>query len=232
MIRLGLFLALALAAVSTAAQPAQPGEIRAYVGLESHRMGDLRDLQDAARASYQAQGIDAEIVDDFGPRFSAGLEATLLRTRNESFGLGAGFSSTGGRVHYGDYSGEIATDFVVSRTTVDLSVQRDPPGGLPVFADIRLRYGYTRFTERSRLRLVGVVDDVSESDPFTAHNVSVIPGLSYRLPLAQRFVGVVSVGYEFVLPLEFGNLRIDGQRTTARADWSGFRLGFALGLQL
>lgn len=202
-------------------------EVRLYAGAETHTLGDVRELGTDIAGELRQDGIPVEVVDAFAPRLALGLDAVLLRHDGDRLGLYLGFASTGSRLHYEDYSGEIAVDLLLTRVAAGVSVERSVVGS-PFVALARVGYAYTRFRDETRVRLYDEATEV-EGPALVGHNLTIMPAVAYDRTLSNRFFLRASLGYEVVTP--FWRLRYDGEPTTIRADWSGVRLGVAVGFR-
>jgi len=203
-------------------------EVRLYAGAETHTLGDVRELRADIAGELRRGGVPVEVVDAFAPRLALGLDAVLLRHDGDRLGFYLGFGSTGSRLHYGDYSGELAVDLLLTRVAAGLSVERSM-GESPLVAVARIGYAYTRLRDETRVRLY---DDVTEAEgpALVGHNLTVMPAVAYDRTISSGLFLRASLGYEVVTP--FWRLRYDGAPTTIRADWSGLRLGLAIGFRL
>ena len=97
--------------------------IRIKGGYGSYSMGDMEKIQNFIVSTYKQQNIKASVVDKF-PSFW-NFELQFSRNLFNSFYIigSMGFSSTGGRVHYGDFSGEVKLDQLVKANSFGLGAE-------------------------------------------------------------------------------------------------------------
>lgn len=214
------------------ALPAQPIEVRIYTGLEGHDQNGLDALLDAQQKEVQAMGVPVRRVADFPTHVAVHVEAMLPLTDVTRLSAGAGYGSTGSRLHYSDYSGEIALDMVAERWHLSLGAERPLPGPLPLWATLQARYSFSDVTNTSRLRLY---EQSSEEDErLTARGLSLVAGAALELergPVTARLSGAFEYAFTHWLQLDALTHRLyyDGEATTLHGGWTGLRTGVALG---
>ena len=92
-------------------------EVRLSYGIATYDMGDLPAWQQAQLESLRSElNVPVKIVDEFPAQFAFRGDILLYEKIPYRVGITAGYSSTGGRVHYADYSGSLRFDQIVSRT--------------------------------------------------------------------------------------------------------------------
>jgi hypothetical protein len=176
--------------------------------------------------------VDTRITSSFPAFLFYELSTTMTLENSLMFGGSFSYGSTGGRIHYSDYSGEIGSDQLIHFFALTPSIGTSftfHNDTWKLLADLRPGFVYTEF-EFNVYQRIGSSRD-SESMDFTSLNISVQPTLSLQKKFGR--VGMhTTIGYHVtVLP---GNLYskdydeaylIDNNEKEIRADWSGLRFG-------
>lgn len=149
---LGLFTFLLFPVQSIFAQ--HSGGILISVGAASHRMGDVKYIQEYILNSYPVEG---KITSSFPPFTS--FHATFFKQiyNHIRVGGGYGYSSTGGKSSYADYSGSLSTEINLSshRLGAYLSYSILQGDRLNLFLYGRADANFTRMTVQSFLYVHG-----------------------------------------------------------------------------
>lgn len=230
--RLCLLLTVAALLPATPRAAAQEAQVRLYAGLETHRLDEVRDWQHQQQTAMGATGIPLEVVEAFPPYLGVRAEGVLALSPARRLGVTAGYGSSGGRLHYADYSGEAAIDHLAERRHVGLLLEQQAPGPLPLWLNLHVRYSFTTIRSQGMVRLGTVVQETSET--LKGGGVSLEPALACELrrgPVTARLSA--SLEYAFgrsLLPARLSNtLYTGGYETTLHAEWTGLRLGLTLG---
>lgn len=182
----------------------------------SFNMSTQRQIQDYTLNSFSP----IKMVSSFPSRF--GLEMTTgVRVGQGSFTLGPAFSyfSTGGRLHYADYSGEVSFDQIAECFMVGLHAKgliSNPEKKLRMYLAATASAVFTTLEYRSYFAL-GTQTESSE-EQVTVVNYSLRPALSVQRSFAQDFYAEVHLGYDLQL--------IKGD---PKVEWDGLRCGIAIG---
>ena len=150
----GVALLLLLAGASSADAQAR-FTARAHVGLEQHGdLGGVAPWQEAERSRLAARGIAAEPTSDF-PAYLSLEGAVGVVLGDVGLGVLAGFSSTGGRLAYADYSGSFVADRIAERSVLGLYGEAFPAtvGPVRVGAGLTVRVNRTTVTYRRRVQI-------------------------------------------------------------------------------
>ncbi len=210
-------------------------------GYGQYQMGALKEFQQDIQAFYVSEGLPLQTVHDFPGHWDAEIRASIpiLNFNNGKLNIGAslGYGSTGGRIHYADFSGEIGVDQVLEYRSLGLIFERSfthtSQSTFYISAKQTLRFTNLDFTEFLAL---GDTGD-SESLSFKSTSFGLQPQLGYAVFIGNTFVRV-NAGYQIEIPsgLTFSANRnaklIDSSGDTIGANWSGLRLGFMLGMQI
>lgn len=204
-------------------------------------MGDLKEIQQRTLSELTAMMIPAEITEGFRPYVGVqgGITFPVGSSDSPSTFIGAVFdyASTGGRVHYQDYSGELRNDQVaVAYSGGGVLVRRyrlSLPLDLEASLSARLVYSTFRETFFSRIGSTSRTDEAK----FTSWSVGIEPCLMPTYHLAPLTLGL-SVSYFIYLPSE---LKYDGSVESylmiapgekATINWSGLRFGALVSIDI
>jgi hypothetical protein len=227
-----LLLVLAMSG-SAAAQPSRP-RIVGRVSYSFFALSDLKELQKEFQAQLTDAGIPGKITDAFPP--FVGFEAGLLVPVEESpevdvlVGGSVEYASTGGRVHYRDYSGESIADqkahYIAFGAAGERTMHLTPSTDLGLRLSVKLLVSRLNNTFTFR---VGDQTEISRPN-FHSTSVGIEPAVMPTFPLLGFRAGV-SVSYLLALPtsLEYDNLSnaflVNGRGDKVSIDWGGFRFG-------
>jgi hypothetical protein len=211
---------------------AQYNMLSLKTGLATFNMSHQKTLQ----GDFKTQsGLPLKVVHKFPPYFTFGGSLTIKLSERAATGFFLDYLSTGGRLHYEDYSGSAVIDQVLKcyQPGVFLQKQVNKSEGWPLFYMSHLFVAFTRESLRSAI----VVGTDSDADSFSVKstNLGFRPGLMLQHKMGS-FVLQSSLGYEFHL---VGRLNTDdgvalqnydGDNVTAQ--WGGLRLGLGVGVVL
>lgn len=208
-------------------------QIGANVGYGSYALGDLKELQ---QEIIDGLPVAASITSSL-PSFWY-YEFSLTRALKPGFrsGLTVATGSTGGRVYYSDYSGEVGSDQLLRFTSliVNLAFQKNFGDNKCEFSfDIRPGVTFTSFqlisyqtingaAMRDELGLKSTTISMEPTFGLTRYifgNIGLCVKGGYHLSL---FPGALKVGG--------GTLVVNGSE--ANADWSGFRFSVGISYRL
>lgn len=229
-----LFLIITIAACSSTMVHAQPVSLSAKPTYNFSKMSDLKNLQSEVLSSLTGQGIPAQIVEAYPAH--TGIQCGLLiplsfnEQREISVGLSIDYASTGGRVHYADYSGELRNDQIATAfslngalsTRIKTLHQFDLNfsfGARMIFSSLRNEF-FSRIGESSSQAVFN----------FTSVGVGFEPGVTPSLNLLGLTFGG-SVSYLIYIPttLEFTQYSDTylafNKGGRVKIDWSGLKLG-------
>ena len=226
---------LALVVVALAAAPsASQVTVRVTSSLEAHVFGDLRRSQDVALDGLRGElGIAAEATDRFPPFPSVRLDASFPFFGDQVLGLEAGFSSSGGRVDYRDYSGAYRYDQLVERRFAGVYGERVlvQTGRLALRGTVRTRGSATRLTLNESL-VVGGERLVEGGIMVKQVSLSYQPELAAEVRISGPAHVALHVGYEQQfrggLTLDGEPVALDGDADQSAVNWSGPRGGLGL----
>jgi len=199
-------------------------------GMGSFKMDDLKELN---TTYLKLLPVKAKITDDFPVQPWYNVALIYQTASNVYFGLTGSYVSTGSRVSYKDYSGELIFDNVLTSCSPGIRAGLQFSGNkIRLSAENTLSYSF------SRLKMNEKILTTEEKRLFLSNSIQTEPGLrvSYRLSVFELSV---KAGYliDFM-----GENKLDGKsdqvlylndsKNKIKNDWSGFRLGASLGIVL
>jgi hypothetical protein len=199
-----------------------------------YNMGSLKDLQRELLSDLTTQGIDAKITESFPAHlgFQIGLLFLLNPSGDRDLWLGGfyDYATTGGRVHYSDYSGEVGVDQVANAysvgATIALSASDDELLKLDVSLSARLI-----FSDLDNEFLLRIGDEEQkETLSFSSFSFGVEPAIIPSIVLSDFNLGL-PVSYLVAIPttLEYSRnsnaYLVNKSGDKVSIDWSGFKLG-------
>ncbi|TXK50785.1 hypothetical protein FVR03_04600 [Pontibacter qinzhouensis] len=162
------------------------------MGYGTFRMASMKEMQ---QTLIKAVEVKAKATDTFGPHLQLGFNLLTNLGENSRLGFFYEQSSTGGRIAYEDYSGEIKVDNIVTYKALGLKLDRSEPIG-------ESRLGFVTgieanvFFSELRYEIYSRVYDYQESseEQYAALGIGVKPyaGIQYQ---TERFHTLLSVGY-------------------------------------
>ena len=178
--------------------------------------------------------VPAEVVNSFPA--TVGYEVGLMHQYDDRQAYGGYFSyrSTGGRIHYADYSGQVKIDQLLSSYSLGMLYTgrlsaMDTEEKVVPWAFIKLSGAYTLFDLEQYVE----VGPRKESETFylKSLNIGVEPGLSLHIPIAFFSLNP-ELSYELQLPgklfADNGGYLLNPQEEAVKANWSGVRVGLSI----
>lgn len=201
-------------------------------GLAGFNMQEMKKHQSELQAQYP---VDVKIMESF-PSFLF-YELCMSGEVRDQWRLGGaiGFTSTGGRMHYRDYSGEIECDQFTTAWTgaIQNEVLLNPTGKVAIYLTGKVGAIFGRYD----LDLFSEVNSVpySESLEFKSLNIFAEPGLMMSKSIVRSLSAHLTAGYNVNIYkgnqtlAEDSNLFLqDNSGNVVSLDWSGFRIGVGL----
>jgi hypothetical protein len=181
-------------------------------------MSSMKDLQENMA---RWNSFPAKVVDDFPGNIGYSFQAGYSVSKRVEIGLRYQFTSTGGRVDYGDYSGEFGYDYLLKSNSVG------------IFTTIRLNsstqwpicISFAAGEVRSQLEIISYFrlfdDSISESYSESSTNYFFNPAFNFNRRLSDHFRVYLGAGYEFQI---HGDLLGDD----ITAEWDGVRVSLGM----
>jgi hypothetical protein len=205
------------------------------VGYGTFQMNAMKDYQQVLIKQSQ---VKAQATDSFGPYALFGASALYALGEKTNIGLFLEHVSTGGRVHYEDYSGMMQYDFLLRYRALGMSVSTKVP----------LRGSKTHFVQGAELSMIysrmllqenGRVYDriYNGEDTYRANGFGFKPYVGLErsvLSLPTR----LAVGYllsgsgTYFTPGNKGTYPTALQAKELKPDWSGLRINFSVSIPI
>ena len=214
------------------------GQTSLYVkaGLGTYQMNQIEAFQQEIAKDVI---VPARVVDEFPATMTYELGFEYGYDERTTYGGFFGYSSTGGRIHYRDYSGQLKIDQILSsyslgmQTAFNLSEFTTEEKMSPWFF-CKLSAAYTLLDLTQHLEIGQ--ESNSESFGFGSLNIGLQPGFSFRIPVASFSINP-EISYEIQLPGKLFSEEyddaylLDQQGEEVTANWSGLRLGISVAKQ-
>lgn len=195
---------------------------------------NMREMQDFHAELPDDLIVPAKIVNNFPATMVYELGYRQHSGEDWFSGLFFGYHSTGARIHYADYSGELKIDQIINGyrlgTQGGICLTRDRSDNeVSFWLSGRLSGTYNRLNLNQRLQVYESSE--SNSVDFRSVNIGIQPSLSLRIPV--YFLSVEpEIGYELQIPgklfLEEDAFLLDRQGEEVKVNWSGLRLGISV----
>jgi hypothetical protein len=210
---------------------AQEVSVAFQMGVATYRMKSQKDLQD----DFRGQVLPWKPVDEFPPYWIYGGSLSLHLAPRFGTSVSFEYGSTGGKLHYEDYSGSahFTQRLRYTQFALGMFVQVNRSDRWPIFITVPVSISRTR-EELSYSVVVGSSKE-EDSESFKAINLGIRPGVMMHRRL-NAFVFQANLGCELQLP---GRLESDGGQIlllengdNVYAQWSGLRASLGIGLML
>lgn len=196
-----------------------------HMGVGAYKLQDLKDLQDEI---IDGMPPGASITSSYPSFWYYELQATSPAGSNFELGLRIGYGSTGGRVYYSDYSGELGSDQLVDFVSLSVAM-----GAYKSFFENRLRLMFdlrpgVAFSNL-KVSFYQTIGGSQATDEFEVKSKNLTAEPTMTLTWFAGPVGLNLVaGYHLTviqgaLKTGGGTLAVNGSE--AGADWSGWRFG-------
>ena len=105
---------------------AQGISFRFQAGYNMHNMAQLKKMQMGLAESISDEtGIPVKVVDDFPSFYNFQVQFLVTTPELFSTGMYIDYCSTGGRIHYKDYSGEYGFDQILTQMTIGGIIEKN-----------------------------------------------------------------------------------------------------------
>jgi hypothetical protein len=197
-------------------------------------MDDLKEVMSEYQNTIE---LPSQITEDFPDTYNY-TGRTLCKISNYYFGMGFGYSSTGARLSYADYSGSFNFDIISS------SYQIVPIIGYNVFSrngfDINLDLSVPLlFSEVKFNDYLQLYNEEPNTNTFKANSESIalLPGVNIKYYLKFLYVALEAaylVDSQGVLhsPSDRKAYLQDASNNKITTDWSGFRIQILVGFRV
>lgn len=204
-------------------------------GYASFAMEDLKAYQ---RGNVSASDLPLKVVDEF-PGYLFYRADFSLNTNKGLFEAFIGHTSTGGRIHYSDYSGYSSQKIQVKMTYLGASAATRliAIGSFEIYAGGRMLHYFNTMKHKVSEEVYNSILKHSVTIDFKSMSLGISPMVQVRRKV-QRFLFKADVGYEFHIPgkLYYGADSDIPLKTfegdEVKVDPTGFRIGVGVGYSL
>ncbi|MBK7228122.1 MAG: hypothetical protein IPH97_04475 [Ignavibacteriales bacterium] len=208
--------------------------IRIKGGYGSYSMYDMENIQNFIVSAYKQQNIKASTVDQFPSFWNFELQFSRNLFNSIYITGSMGFSSTGGRVHYRDFSGEVKLDQLVKANSFGLGVEYcfNPAESFKYYTGLHFNLVFSTLEMNDFIRIYNETNN--EVTKFESSGVGFEPlgAIEYEL---EPFFFRLEMGFLLNLNgpyyLQDSNdliLKVSGDEISP--DWTGYRFGFSFGI--
>lgn len=222
------FLILSLSLGVSARVCAQRTGISASFGGASFAMDDMKYLQENILGSYPVEGA---VVSSFPPYFTGSFYVVRQFLTHLRGGAGYAYTTTGGRLDYTDYSGNIETNMtaISHRLGITLNYSLVGSNRLDLSLYGKLDANLTNLDISSNVRVLGLISRVENNYRSLSPNGSA--GLELLYKFKDSAIGL-EAGYLVDLAGDLSNkasgtdlLDPNDRERILTSDWSGWRVG-------
>ena len=182
---------------------------------------------------YRGLGIYPKTFDSFPAVW--GYQGQLLIFLNKMLGVGVfgDYYSTGSRVHYADYSGEIKTDEILNRTSFGLQFEFfnhiSDRNSLVYFLQISFNKSEFKIDETLRI----YEEKINETAIFKSSSTSLVLGIAYQFRFSY-FIVRPDICYEFTVSKKYyfsekEDFYLNNGHERIKSIWNGKKIGVTLG---
>jgi hypothetical protein len=201
----------------------------------NYAMREMKQFQTDLNDDFWSSGFATKVVSDFPKslQVTVGYDK-MLSSEKYSIGGFLNYGLTKGRLHYGDYSGQIYADQNVSRLQIGARGSASIAGTFAFYSNIG--FNYTKLD----LELNSIIyngSSVNNDHKFHSIGINLEPGFCWSYNY-KKLISSLQVGYEInvqgktVYQEDKQSVLINGSGEKVAIDWSGFRLGIGLGYRL
>jgi len=213
------------------------------VGYSKFSLSDLKSFQkeiykDILKGLGGELDIPIKIVDNFPGYLSYRFEYYNPFFRKQGIGLFLEYNSSGGRIHYSDYSGEISVKQLIQGFSSGISIKNQilPSFTGELYYSIYLDATYNILDIEEKTRL-GTSHQESNTQ-FASLSLGVEPSIYFKKDILENKFFVISFGYrvthDFGLTLsnnDEAKLK-DSSANQVRVQWDGWKISTGIGMYL
>lgn len=198
-------------------------------GLATYLMNDLKDMNNNIIKNLP---VKAQITDDFPltPFYYAGVNINI--TSHFYLGVNCSFNTTGSRISYKDFSGELKYDNILSCYSPGIKA------GLILYDKSIRVSGETSFSfGMTKLKIKNEILNVTDEVIFNSNSLRIEPGFAISYPLLRRIEVGAKAGYLIDIgsrnkSVDDKNIILKNQTTddVVKNNWSGLRISASVGL--
>lgn len=206
------------------------------IGSGSYSLDGVRNLQNVVQTSVSQSGIPVKIVDDFPARFFNRFEFQHTFINNVFIGVSYYNYSTGGKIHYKDYSGEFSSVQKIKMNSYGILAGyiSSQENFLSFFVGGSFYIINTDFTIDTKMRLY--TEESSNMMETESSGFTIEPFTGIQLNVLKPVIFKLSIEYLADLSTEIHkkddeNAKLLANGQELKADWNGLQYAFCVGIQ-
>lgn len=207
----------------------QEHSIRFKIGYGTYNLEDVKSLHNSIRNEVSSNGVSAKIVKEFPAYLNFQLQF-LIQNKLFGYGFFIDKASTGGRITYSDYSGEISVNSIVSRYGLGVTIQKfiNHHGIFDLYVTAQLSYLYSTLDIEEYIKIYEEQNETTTT--FVSHGIGFEPGAGLEIDF-QPFLTRIDLGFQINYSGDF-SAEGGGVLNGIPPQWWGFRAGLTLGYNL
>jgi len=208
--------------------------VRLGTSYHNFSLKNIEEFQSLVALKLNQQGIPVKIVDKFPSYFGVEIQFLTKIKNNSYIGFYYGYLSTGGRIHYQDYSGEVKIDQVISGNSVGIYSQfafYHHKVDLSIFSKFSMIFLHLKNQEY--YQFLNQVEKLNST--FSGFLGGLTPGFKAEFSFGHfSFAGFISYRFTPETDLNRGEkanfLFLDNTINQIRVSWNGWSVGISLGI--
>lgn len=201
----------------------------ALKALQAEQLGTIQD-------SLNARGLKQ--VYRFPSYWGLAISSTYIKKRHQ-YSFSVGMYSTGGRVHYADYSGEVRLDKVATTVPVGLSYGFTLIDSkyYQIGAGLGLRVHFSRLKTDDLVEIYVSEERDAQANIYHSRELALLPQVAAVVSPVAGLKVTLEVGYSAQLKssapsTKNGSSLLDKKNRPVELDWSGYRVGAIVGYRI
>ena len=205
----------------------------------SYDMSDLKDLQsEQAKNISDSLNTSPKTMYNFPAYWGFRVSTRYVKNRH-NYSFHVGYNTTGGRIHYSDYSGEIKVDKKVSNTNFALGYSYALLNSehFKLSAGIALGIAFSTIDAENLVEIYVSEEKVQYTREYHGHQLFTSPEICFSYAPFKFLFLELTAGYHYQLNSSAmhddsaGDLK-NNKGGNVSPNWSGYRLGAGIGYKI
>ena len=205
----------------------------------SYDMSDLKDLQsEQAKNISDSLNTSPKTMYNFPAYWGFRVSTRYVKNRH-NYSFDVGYNTTGGRIHYSDYSGEIKVDKKVSNTNFALGYSYALLNSehFKLSAGIALGIAFSTIDAENLVEIYVSEEKVQYTREYHGHQLFTSPEICFSYAPFKFLFLELTAGYHYQLNSSAmhddsaGDLK-NNKGGNVSPNWSGYRLGAGIGYKI
>jgi len=204
-------------------------------GVGSYKMKEMNSLLNTIRSGIKLQyPVPISITDDFPNHYTHYGEVTYS-IKDNAFGINITSLSSGGRLAYSDYSGEIAYNLNANAVRVGVlyrnfffQTNKGKEKNLSLFAEVSPAVTFNSITSNGYYKTTTGRNEIDPKHIVESKSIglSIMPNVGLQWNVTKSFGANLNLGYNAELPGKSKDIK------DTKIDWTGIRFGVGLNYKL